>query len=173
VGVTGPQAFGILADHLKAAGEGGLRRELYKAINDAARPLAREISRVEHLKPYLPDRYAAVLAEGLSVSVSKLAGANPAIRLRATAAKDGRRRSRHVARINEGILRHPVFGTEAQTAAHIAAGGSGHHGRGWTWVSQEVRPGFFTDPTEAAVPEIRQQIVAAMAETVRKASRKV
>jgi hypothetical protein len=173
VGVTGPQAFGIIADHLKAAGEGGLRRELFKAINDAAKPLAREIANVAHLKPYLPDPYAAVLAESLSVSVSKIAGANPAIRLRAVGGKDGRRRSRHVARINEGILRHPVFGTEAQLAAHIAAGGAAHHGRGWIWRDQEVQPGFFTDPTEKAAPEIRRQIVAAMTTVANKASRKV
>jgi hypothetical protein len=173
VGVTGPQAFGIIADHLKAAGEGGLRRELYKAINDAAKPLAREIGSVAHLDPYLPDPYAAVLAEALSVSVSKIAGPNPAVRLRAVGGKDGRRRSRHVARINEGILRHPVFGTEAQREAHITAGGSSHHGRGWTWVNQRVQPGFFTDPTEKAAPEIRRHIVAAMTDVVNKASRKV
>jgi len=158
VGVTGPQAFGIIAGHLKAAGEGGLRRELYKAINDAAKPLAREISNVAHLKPYLPDRYAAVLATELSVGTQKLAGANPALRLRVTGAKEGRQRRRKVALLDAGRIDHPVFG-DRENWVHGQTGG--------------MRPGFFSDPTQRAAPQVREAILAAMTETVRKASRKV
>jgi hypothetical protein len=156
--------FAALATALREAGETGLRRELYKAINDTARPLAREIGDVEHLKPYLPDRYAEVLAGDLAVRISKRTGTDPGVFIRAL----GRRRNRHVARIEQGILRHPVFGTEAQIAAHLAAGGSGAHGRAWTWVSQDIRPGFFADPVGRVGPEMSRQIQAAVQRVIRR-----
>lgn len=152
--------FAVLARALKDAGETGLRRELFKAINDAGQTVGKEIRNVEHLKPYMPDRYAEILAGDLALRVSKRTGTNPGVTLRAL----GRVRNRHVARINEGILRHPVYGTEAQ----VEAAPSGRHGAGWTWVSQDIRGGFFDDPVERAGPEVRRQIEDAVQQTIRK-----
>jgi len=148
--------FEALAHALKEAGETGLRKELYDAINAAARPLAEEIRNVEHLKPYMPDRYAEILAEDLAVQILKRTGATTGVNLRAK----GRHRSRHVARINQGILTHPVFGTQAQELAALSAGRG--HGRGWTWVSQRIQPRYFDDPVARSGPEVRQQIVEAL-----------
>jgi hypothetical protein len=87
---NGALQFGVLAKHLKDTGQGELRRKLYKAINDTARPLAREISSVEHLKPYVPGRYAPVLAADLPVTVSKrTSDANPGVTIRAGGAASG------------------------------------------------------------------------------------
>jgi hypothetical protein len=160
--------FQALARALTDAGETGLKRELYKAISDTARPLAREIGDVEHLKPYMPDPYAAVLASDLAVRISKRTGTNPGVFIRAL----GRTRNRHVERIEQGILRHPVFGTEAQLARFLAIPRSQRaragHGRGWTWRDQDVRPGFFADPVDRAGPEMRRQIQAAVRRIIRK-----
>lgn len=148
--------FQELARALREAGETGLRRELYQAVNEAAKPFAATVRSVEHLRPYMPDRYAEILAEDLAVTILKRTGTAPGVSLRAK----GRRRSRHVARLNEGILTHPVFGTEEQEARAVMAGLG--HGRGWTWVSQDIRPRFFDDPAQDLGPEARRQIEAAV-----------
>ena len=153
------QEFAELARQLKLVGADELHAELYKAINDAAKPLAREIGSVQNLDPYLPNRYAEILAEDLAVQISKLTGTNAGVNLRAR----GRRRYRHVRRLNEGYLTHPVFGRPEAEA--MASG----HGRGWTWVTQNIRAGFFTIPTERSAPQVRDQILSAMHRIAEKA----
>ena len=55
-----------------------------------------------------------------------------------------------VARINDGILRHPVYGNRE------------------VWVSQDIRPGFFDDPVRHGGPEVRREIEAAVQRVIRK-----
>ena len=85
--VTGGLELEALAVRLKAAGDEGkgLKRNLYKKMNESVQPLARKVADVEHLKPYLPDRYAAVLAADLGVRISKRFSGNPQIEVRAKA----------------------------------------------------------------------------------------
>lgn len=138
--------FEALARALKEAGETGLRNELYKAINDAAQPLVREVRDAGHLRPYLPNRYAQILAEDLAVQISKRTGTDPGVSLRAK----GRRHARQVSRLNRGIITHPVFASPLKTR------------REWDWVTQNVRPRFFDDPVRQSGPQVREQIVAAV-----------
>jgi Ni,Fe-hydrogenase maturation factor len=49
-----------------------------------------------------------------------------------------------------------VFGTAAQ---ELKASG---HGRGWTWVTQQISPRWFDDAATAVTPEVRQQIEQAV-----------
>src|SRR5258708_13550589 len=84
----------------------GLRRELLKSINEAAVPLAGEIQSFQHLAPYMPGRYAAVLAADVSVTAAKNLGTEPSVRIRAK----GRTHRRKVIRRNDGFLTHPLFG---------------------------------------------------------------
>jgi hypothetical protein len=161
--VQGAQAFQILAAHLKETGEGGLRRNLQKAIRDAAAPVARKIGSTEHLDPYLPDRYAAVLAADLKVTVhAQAGGTNPGITImaRAPTTSGGARGGRAIRRINAGNLRHPVFAD--RTAPR----------RSWRWTDQDVRPRFFDDPPTEAAPQIRDKILAAMRDTCDQITRK-
>jgi len=151
--ITGTVEFADLSRRLKEAGETGLRRQLYKAINKAAEPLADEISSAGHLKPYLPDPYAAVLAADLKVRVYKRSGRDPHLTIRA----EGREHKRKLVQLDErGILVHPVFAQGPR--------------RGWTWRPQfsHVRQGFFTDPVEQCAPAVRKEILGAMRETKRK-----
>ena len=139
---AGAEEFAALARRLKEAGETGLRRELYKAIDEAAQPLAREIGSVSHLKPYVPDRYAAVLASDLAVTTSKLTGRNPGVRLIAK----GRVRKRKVQLLDSGAIQHPLFGNRTR----------------WFTQRDGVKAGFFTGPAERSAPRIRAVILAAM-----------
>src|SRR6266513_2247188 len=105
--VRGDQQLRDLSLRLREMGkEGkGLQRELYRAINDSVKPFEVEISAAEYLKPYMPDRYAAVLAEDLSVTAAKRGGQQASVRIRVK----GRQHKRQVQPLNAGLLRHPVF----------------------------------------------------------------
>ena len=158
--VTGAADLAALSPRLKEAGATGLRRELYKAIGAAGDDLVTEISSQEHLNPYMPDHYAAVLASDLSVRVFKRGGQDAHVTLRAESRAP---RKRKLVQLDErGVLVHPVFGR--------GGGGPGLHRKEWIWREQfkSVRPGFFTDPVERAAPAVRKKIEAAMRETARK-----
>ena len=134
--------FEALARALKDAGETGLQKELRKAIRDAATPLAKKVQDEEHLKPYMPNRYAEILSEDLRVTISQRTGTTPGVTLRAR----GRVKGRHVTRLNQGILAHPLFGDREH----------------WPQPYQTIRPRYFDDPVAAAGPELRRQIAAAV-----------
>ena len=151
VEVRGQYQLRVLSARLREAGEDGqgLRRELFKAINEAAKPLAEEIGNVEHLKPYVPDRYAEVLASDLTVGTQKSFGKNPTVRIRARN-RAHRRRIRQLDRT--GVIYHPLFGNRSK----------------WFIQSAGTKAGFFSDPAEKAAPDIRDHVLAAMHETGQK-----
>lgn len=141
----GPYQLRVLSRRLREAGTQGqgLRRELYRAVSEAAKPLASEIRDPANLRPYMPDRYADVLASDIAVTTSKSTSRNPGVAIRAK----GRRHKRKVKRLNDqGILSHPVFGDRAK----------------WVDQASHVRPGFFTDPCTKAAPDIRAKVLGAM-----------
>lgn len=143
-----------IAARLREAGKDGqgLRKELMKALTDAAEPLARKISDVEHLRPYLPDRYAAVLAADLSVRVAGRFGADPRIEVRAKA----RDHKRKIALLDDGFINHPVYAQGPR--------------RGWNWQNRQtggMRPGFFADACRDARPDVRAKVMQALAETAK------
>lgn len=145
VEVRGQYQLNLLSARLREAGDEGkgLRRELFKAINDAAKPLAQEISNVTHLDPYMPDRYAAVLASDLTVTSQKLFGKTPTVRIRARN-RAHRRRIRQLDR--SGVIYHPLFGNRSK----------------WFIQRAGTYPGFFTDPAQKAQPAIRDKVLEAM-----------
>src|SRR5215831_14050193 len=104
--------FAALSYALREAGERGLKRELDKALNDDAAPVAKIIGNVDHLKDFMPDRYAGVLAPDLRVRVSKRStGDEPGVAIVASAPTAGgppSSRGRAVRRLNRGLLGHPL-----------------------------------------------------------------
>jgi hypothetical protein len=155
VGGPGPYQLRKLSARLREAGDEGkgLRRELMKQINEAAKPLATEISNVEHLNPYMPDRYAAILAKDLSARASKSFSKNPGVLIRAKA----RQHKRKVALLDAGVINHPVFARGERKT--------------WRWKNAQtggMKAGFFTDPCKKATPQIRARVLQAIAETDKK-----
>jgi hypothetical protein len=134
----------------------GLRRELFRAINESVKPFSVEISSAEYLKPYMPDRYAVVLADDLKVTAVKRTGQRASVSIRVK----GRQHKRQVQMLNAGFLRHPVFarrGTPRST---------------WHWpkIPQTggMRSGFFSDAAHRAAPGIRAEVQKAMDEVGKK-----
>ena len=127
------------ADALRRAGETGLRRQLTAGMKRAAEPIPKAIR--DGLRPHLPDRYADVLDADLRIEVIVRTGqADPAVSVIASPIV----KQRKLSRLNAGILWHPVFGDRKE------------------WRLQEVKPGWFTDPPEAAASQVREEISAAL-----------
>lgn len=148
VEIRGEYQLRLLSARLRAAGEEGqgLRRELFKAITEAAKPLAIQVQEVNHLDAYLPNRYAAALSADLTVGTQKRFGKNPSVAVRA----QGRSHRRKVRQIDAGTLHHTLWGNRRH------------------WYRQMVRPGFFSEAARQQAPDIRDKVLGAMAETGRK-----
>ena len=134
------QEFAGLAKNLTAVGEVELRAELYKAIDEAARPAQEDVRKA--LPAFLPNRYARVLDDDLAFRTSKRTGLEPGVTIVATTrGKGGRRRIR---RLNAGMLAHPLWGNRQH------------------WYDQPVKEGFFDRPIEAIAPHVRDKILEAV-----------
>ncbi len=140
------QEFRDLAVNLRLVGQDGLRRELYQAISDAAAPVAAEIRGVTHLRDYMPDRYADVLASDLQVTTHKNTSiSNPGVTLFARAPTFGRG-GRKIAQRESGVITHPLFGNKNR----------------WFTQTGGMKPGFFSSPAERSAPAVRDKILEAM-----------
>lgn len=147
--MSGADDYAALSRRLKEAGETGLARSLRKALKDAAAPITSEIKDPEHLKAYMPKRYAAVLATDIRVTTTQRGSIrSPGVRIEAS----GRQHKRKVARVNRGVLGHPLFGDREH----------------WFHQMRGVRAGFFDDPAQKSGPQVRDKILKAMRETAAK-----
>lgn len=136
--VHGAEQLADLSRRLKAAGEKDLQKRLSAAIAKSMKPLRQELPRSALAK--LPRRggLAARVAGSKIRTTRRNTGRSVGLRLRAD-------NPDNIRRIDKGEVRHPVFGR-----------------RGGPWVTQPVTPGWFTEPTQAAAPAIRQKVTAAM-----------
>jgi hypothetical protein len=97
----------------------------------------------------MPDRYAAVLAADIKVATLQRGSIrNPGVRIEAS----GRQKKRKVARLNAGVITHPLFGDRQE----------------WFHQLRGMRAGFFDDPCEKSGPQVRDQILKAMHDTAAK-----
>lgn len=138
--VTGAGELKRLGDRLKREGEKGLQKELRRGVAKAVRPLQKSVK--AEMGTYLPSGYTPVLRKALRLRTSNRSGG---VRINAVAA--GKKRRRAIAKINAGVLRHPVFG---------------HYSR--PWVDQAVTPDFFYGPLRRGAPVVRDEIQNVMRE---------
>jgi hypothetical protein len=143
VEIKGAEQLAALSKALKAAGEKDLQRELSKAITTATRPVIAEARR--SALNTLPRRggLAAKVAKSSMRTQRRVAG----VRILA-------KNAYALGRMDKGQVRHRVFGRDV-------------------WVTQQVRPGWWTKPTEAAGPEVRKAILEAMDAVAAKIARSV
>lgn len=147
--ITGTQQFVTLAKKLNAQGKQGrgLWRELNTQLRQAAEPMIDVVKL--HLSDYLPDRYAKVLRTSLTVRVSRSTKGDAA-GLKLVGVAKGVKKKRHIKVINDGTLRHQVYGNPE------------------VWVDQPVRPGFWSTPLDSARAIPAKQIRRAVQNTIRK-----
>lgn len=132
--VEGAEQLEALARRLKEIGGKDLRRALLRGIERAVKPVkaAALVSARESLprKGGLNER----VAKSRLSTKRRLSGQDVSVRLVASGGD--------LRRLDEGRVRHPVFGHRK------------------VWVTQEVQPGWFSRPAEAAAPLVRQELLA-------------
>lgn len=140
VRVVGAERFAQVARELKAAGDKGLRRELFKGLNRATKPL--KAAAKQSARSTLPSRGGlAARVAGASFRTKSRAAKNPFVRIVAT---DSSGRSANLLALDAGRNRHPVHGNRA------------------VWVQQAVTPGWFTRPMTEGAELARTEIAAAV-----------
>lgn len=135
VAVQGANDFLALSKRLKQVGEGEMRKELHKAMRDAAKPLIPKV-RQAAMKD-LPS------AGGLNRRIAK----KPLRAQQRTGARTAGVRivgTKVDPRINEGRVWHPVFGDRKPGAIQPVP----------------AAKGYFTDTLAEAGPEVRDEILA-------------
>lgn len=136
--------FRALAQRLKDAGEKGLRRELTKAIKASVQPLKDDILDPAHLDADMPDNYVPALLRDLKVTTFSRAGLDAGVSVRVEA-RTPRGNYRQVVQLEQGRIKHPVFGDR----------------KNWVTQFSGMHAGFFSDPVRQHGPRIRDDVIAA------------
>lgn len=156
--VVGADKFHTVARRLKgAADRKDLVKEMRKGITSAV-PALREAVR-ESAPEHLPDRYAAELVPSLRFRTNTaVSGSTVRVTVAVTATGRGGN-ARQVGDLEDGDLRHPVFGRTRALKRHAV-----HRATSMPnpWVNQRVKPRFVAEPMTEKAPAVRQQIEAAV-----------
>lgn len=146
--VRGAEQFLALSKALKAAGRTELRKELNRELQLAGKPLiavTREAAR--SMLPRSGGLADQVAREPQRIQVrtgEKTAGVRVVVGKRRGGARSA----------NRGRVRHPVFGRSTQSRSE------------WTWVTQQVEPGWFDRTLEREAPHIARPAVMRALESV-------
>jgi hypothetical protein len=132
VRTSGEQKLARVGNAIKASGDKDLQRALRRGMQRSVKPL-------KAAAPYgalsrLPHRGG--LAERVAASKfgARVTTSGSRVGVRITGAG-----SYNLRRMDDGVIRHRVFGSD-------------------TWVSQPVKPGWFSDYEERKAPEVRDNI---------------
>lgn len=139
--IRGVEQLAALSKRLKEVGDKGLTREFSRSVSSALKPLVQELR--ASARATLPR------SGGLAERVAK-----SQIRTQRRASSGVRVVARNpygIKQMDEGVVRHPVFGNRSN------------------WATQSVRAGWWTRPTEQVGPDVRkalQEALDAMAKKV-------
>ena len=150
--VTGPgvPAMKLLAERLKEA-DPVLKRELRRNFKDAAEPVAGDVQQSILL---MPSKHGGTLRREVAKTVTvrtsfATSGVRVAIESLGQRMPPGKQTLPHHLDSPKG-WNHPVYGRKEAEKIALAArrtlGKGGGHGRGWTWVRQYGKPGWFEKP---------------------------
>lgn len=142
--IKGAEDLAKLAKRLKAAGQKDLRKELLRGIREGNKST---IAAIRSNAQILPRRggLAQLVAQSRIATRTRATGNSAGIRIVAENAH-------RLGGLNAGRVRHPVF----------------NRGK---WVTQQVRPGWFTDPIENNAPAIRSGVERVMRDIANKIER--
>lgn len=141
--IKGAEQFGDLARSLRAAGDKDLKRELYRGLNRAAKPLKAEAKKSAAATLPKSGGLAARVAKS-KFSTRTRTGRDPGVSIVVTGT---------ALSTDRGYVSHPVFGTGA-------------------WVRQSVKGGWFSNTMRRSAPVARREVIKAMddvADKIRKA----
>lgn len=135
-----------LAQALRDAGAKDLQKELTAGLRRAVRPMKKELQRgALGILPYRGGLAELVVA-GTRFRTKVSVGKNPSVRISASLP------GHDLAAMERGRLRHPTFG----------------HRDGPHWVTQQIRPHWFSDSGVLAAQDARVEISKAIDNVARK-----
>lgn len=143
--VRGANELAAITARLKAAGNGGLRRELLREIRNGAKPLIPAVKR--SAANHLPSGYNDEVTTEKFVIRTRTSGRNPGVRVQSLSTRD-------LKALDQGVLRHPVYPKGDRAS--------------WHWVTQQIPAGFWTDEMKRRVPAVRRNISRALRNVARR-----
>jgi hypothetical protein len=151
--VQGAEQLEALAKRLKAAGAGDLRKELLRGIRETNKPTIEDIRK--SALDTLPRRggLADRIARSKISTRTRTAGRQAGVEIKGVGIAGASGKKHDIARLNKGLLRHPLFGNRDR------------------WYGQGVRAGWFNNPIEKRKPEIQRGLQRVMEDVARKVAR--
>ncbi|HEX6968960.1 MAG TPA: hypothetical protein VF174_09160 [Micromonosporaceae bacterium] len=157
VRVQGGRQLGTLRETLRGMADGDrVNRQMTRAFRRAAEPLKPAIQR--SAVQLLPKRggYGELMSKSVRVRTA-VRGRSGSASVTITVFADGRKERRDVARVNKGVLRHPVYGRTRPLKNHARYKATSKTN---PWVEQRVRRGFVDRPIDRLAPEVRREMHA-------------
>jgi hypothetical protein len=145
ISTSGTEKLVRLAAAIKQAGSKDLERELKSALRRASRPLVKSARQgAIQILPYRGGLAESVAASRFTATV-RTTGRGAGLRIVATG-----RRGRNLRRMDNGLVRHPVFADASKQRQE------------WSWVTQRVRPGWFSETLILDAPKQKPEIEKAV-----------
>jgi len=146
---AGSRQLHNLARLLKESGDRELRKELLRGIRDSNKGTIRKVR--ANAEATLPKRggLAAKVARSKIATRSRVSGTNIGVKIRGTDPRV------NLNRLDDGKLRHPVFGNRRN------------------WAEQSVPRGWFSEPIRDDLPRILRDIHQVVAEVADKIQRRI
>lgn len=141
--IEGTEQLERVARRLKDLGDGELRKELYRAIQRATKPLKAKAK--DAALRDLPQRGGLNkwVASSKFSTRTRGGGRNPGVKI---VAKKG---THDLRALDRGRLRHPVYGNRR------------------VWVNQSVKPGWFSKSMEDGAPDVRRELLGVLEDVAR------
>ena len=160
VGITGGAELRYVAGKLRKAAARDLTRELRSGQRAAFRPLQKEIKAEAAATLPKSGGYAGVMSRAVKVSVRTGVGKNA---LTARVYARGKAEARDVVAVNDGILRHKLFG-KATYRSRLGELKSG-------WSTTKVRRGFVDRPADRLADRVLSESADAVERVLQKIAR--
>jgi uncharacterized protein YbjQ (UPF0145 family) len=132
VTVRGADDLARVAKRLRETGDKELKRELYRGLQRATKPLKANAQKAAGAQLPQSGGLAAIVARS-RLTTKVLTGKNPAVKIVAKGT---------AVTTDKGFVRHPVFGG--------------------AWVTQKVQGGWFSETLADGADEVRAELIEAM-----------
>lgn len=150
--VSGASDLFALAAACRREADKGLSRNLDKGMRAAANEVVREVR--EHTDDYMPKGYERELADSLQSRVEQRAASERRVSVVMWAL--GRKgQPRKVDELEAGKLKHPVYGRTRRLKRHWIHKATSMRN---PWVLQRIRPHWFTEPGNRAMPRAVKKV---------------
>ncbi len=159
--ITGGSTLLELRKQLKQVGDRGLGRQMDAGFRRAVRPCTPAV-RAEAAKTMPKEGgYARLLAASIRSRLQSRSS-RYAARVSVLIFADGKGEKRDLPRINEGRLRHPVYGRYRRVRGRKVER---------PWVTQRVRPGVVDRPFDQVTPGIQDAMIKVMDDVIAELSK--